>query len=207
MRIKPRRLVLRLLHFNRHPVRRPAPCATPPPPAPTAPAHAAEPGAPAPHAHRSRPSPRASPINMSSAQALLIHHRRPYPACWPHPAPRACRSVVAAARIDVSGVRNSWVSESISAVRSRSPSRAASIRAVASIASGARQHNRHLRAHRRATSCDKHPGRQPNAPTGRSPSINGIALKPPGIAWSDSVPASSPAGWPAMLMGNSAVEA
>jgi hypothetical protein len=48
--------------------------------------------------------------------------------------PFASSSVVAAARIDVSGVRSSWVSESISAVRSRSPSRAASIRAEASIA-------------------------------------------------------------------------
>ncbi len=93
----------------------------------------------------------------------------------PRPCPSASSSVVAAARIEVSGVRNSCVSESISAVRSRSPSRAASMRAEASIAIDARDHNGHLRAHRRGNLMRKLAGRQPNAPTGRSPSISGLA--------------------------------
>ena len=48
--------------------------------------------------------------------------------------PFGFKQVVAAARMEVSGVRSSWVSESMSAVRRRSPSRAASMRAEVSMA-------------------------------------------------------------------------
>ena len=113
---------------------------------------------------------------------------------------------MAAARIEVSGVRSSCVNESIRAVRSRSPSRAASIRAEASIAVARASPTATWALTAVATSCEISAGLMPSAPTGRSPSINVLTVKPPGI--------TSVGFWPSviarrlawMLTGRSSVE-
>ncbi len=107
---------------------------------------------------------------------FLVDHRSKFPA-HPSSRPSSCVSVVAAARIDVSGVRNSCVSESISAARSRSPSREASMRAVASMAMARAMRDRHLRATAVATSRERLAGRHASAPTARMPTISARAFE------------------------------
>ena len=112
--------------------------------------------------------------------------------------PSVSSSVVAAARIEVSGVRNSWVRESISAVRSRSPSRAASMRAEVSMAMERATAIATCGADRRCNLARK---RMPAARPARPP-----AAAPASASWCGSrqaAPASGsgPASWPACWSG------
>ena len=96
----------------------------------------------------------------------------------PSSRPSSCVNVVAAARIEVRGVRSSCVRESMSAARSRSPSREASMRAVASIAVARVSAIPTCALTAVATSVDRFGGRHAIAPTARIPTINACASYP-----------------------------